>query len=201
MTRYQIGEVIDAGMLHPSTAYALWRRTISERTLHYVSAVQGMTITVGTQVALQILWPTTQLHKGSDEVRDNSLVIRLVSPGMRMLLLGATAQSKYALTGLLATLPPNYLQASIVQVVGEVDKQFPVELTKVLQQAQPSLLVITPGALSAKLRKKGTTSVIALPSSFLANIGNTPHLQIMQTAQTGVLEVTDSSGSWSVNTT
>ncbi|GAC1389903.1 MAG: DNA internalization-related competence protein ComEC/Rec2 [Ktedonobacteraceae bacterium] len=198
VTRYQIGEVIDAGMLHPSTAYALWRKTIRDRSLHYAAVSQGTTITVGTQVGLQILWPTSHLHKGTDEIRDNGLVVRLIASGVRMLLLGATAQSKYALRGLLATLSPNYLQASIVQVIGEVDKQFPVELTEVLRQAQPSLLVITPGTLSAKLRKSGATSVIALPPS--SNMGDT-HLQVLQTAQAGTIEISSDNGGWGINTT
>ncbi|MBV9259332.1 MAG: ComEC/Rec2 family competence protein, partial [Ktedonobacteraceae bacterium] len=34
--RYEIGEIIDGGMLHPSTTYARWRRTISERNIRYL---------------------------------------------------------------------------------------------------------------------------------------------------------------------
>lgn len=201
VTRFQIGEIIDAGMLHPSTAYALWRKTISDRGFSSVSAIQGITIPVGAQVALQILWPTSHLHKGASEVRDNGLVIRLVTPTMRLLLLGGTAQSTYALAGLLATVPLNYMRASIVQVIGEVDKPFPSELMGVLQQARPSLLVITPSVLSAKLRKSGATSVIALPPSLSLDKGTVPHVQVIQTAQVGTLEIGDDAGSWSINTT
>ncbi len=201
VTRYQVGEIIDAGMLHPSTAYALWRRTISERNLHYVLAVQGTTITVGTQVALQIFWPTSQLHKGSDEVRDNSLIVRLIAPGVRMLLLGATAQSKYALAGLLATIPPNSMQATIVEVVGEVEKQFPNELTEVLQHAHPSFVVVTPSSLSAKLRKSKATSVLTLPTALSPGASDVSHWQVMQTAQTGTLEFHSGNGGLIVNMT
>ncbi len=201
VTRFQIAEVIDAGMLHPSTAYALWRRTISERGLHYVPVTQSTTITVGTQVALQILWPGLHLHKGASEIRDNGLVVRLVTAHMSMLLLGATAQSKYALAGLVATLPLNYLRASIVQVIGEVDKQFPAELTEVLRQAQPSLLVITPGVLSAKMRKSGATSIITLPPALLLNTGFVPHMQVIQTAQAGTTEISNTTSGWGIDTT
>ncbi|GAC1421985.1 MAG: hypothetical protein NVS4B1_03240 [Ktedonobacteraceae bacterium] len=201
VTRFQIGEILDAGMLHPSVTYALWRKTIHDRGLHYVPVAQGSTIMVGTQVMLQILWPTTTLHKGSNEIRDNSLIIHLVAPGVGMLILGATSQSKYALAGLLATLPFNYLHASIVQVIGEVDKQFPIELTEVLRQAQPSLLVITPGVLSAKLRKSNATSIIALPPVLASKTNIVPHLQVVQTAQAGTLNISSSAGGWSINTT
>ncbi len=201
VTRFQIGEVVDAGMLHPSVAYALWRKTIRDRGLHYIPVTQGTTLTIGTQVALQILWPTASLHKGTTEIRDNGLIVRLIAPDFSMLLLGSAAQSKYALAGLLATLPLNYIHASIVQVIGEVDKQFPVELTEVLQQAQPSLLVITPGVLSAKLRKSGTTSIMTLPPTLLSTTNDGPHLQVVQTAQVGTLEISGDAGSWSIDST
>ena len=201
VTRYQIGEIIDAGMLHPSTAYALWRRTISERTLDYIPVTQGTVIRVGTQVALQILWPSTHLHKGIDEVRDNSLVLRLVTTGGNVLLLGAATQSKYALAGLLASLPLNYIQASLVQIIGEVDKPFPTELTEVLRQTQLSTLIVTPGLLSAKLRKSGKSSLITLPSSLLPATESRASVRTIQTAQTGTIALVGSNGSWNIDST
>src|SRR5260370_39515612 len=77
VSRYQVGEVLDAGMLHPSSGYALWRRTIAEPGLHYVQVRQGTTVAVGSQVILQVLSPPSPLHQGSNEVYDNSLVVRL----------------------------------------------------------------------------------------------------------------------------
>ena len=47
VTRYSIGQVLDAGMLHPSTTYARWRRTISERNIPYRSVAQGTAISLG----------------------------------------------------------------------------------------------------------------------------------------------------------
>ncbi len=201
VTRYQIGEVIDAGMLHPSTAYALWRRTISERGLDYIPVTQGTVIRVGTQVTLQILWPSAHLHKGTDEIRDNSLVLRLVTPDGNVLLLSAATQSKYALAGLLASLPLNYLQASLVQIVGEVNKPFPTELTEVLQQTQLSTLVVTPGLLSAKLRKSGESSLITLPSSLLPTTGSRASVRTIQTAQMGTVTLVGNNGSWNIDST
>ncbi len=73
------------------------------------------------------------------------------------------AESKFALNGLLAGIDQSYLQGNIVQITGEVGKDFPAELSAVLQAAHPSQLVITPGALSAKQRKAGVTTSIVLP--------------------------------------
>jgi competence protein ComEC len=125
VTRYAIGEVIDAGMLHPNTTYTRWRRTISERNLHYNQVAQGDTISLGATTKLQVLWPASSLHSGSNEVRDNGLIIQLIAPGLHMLLLGASAQSNYALAGLADSVDANALQSDIVQIVGEADKPVP----------------------------------------------------------------------------
>ncbi len=185
VSRYQVGEVLDAGMLHPSTGYGLWRRTISERNLHYVQVRQGTTLFLGRQVELQVFWPPSPLHKGSNEELDNGLVVRLMVPGLRMLLLGSTALSKHALTGLLADIDSSYLKADIVQVVAEVGKAFPAELSTILQVAKPSLVVITPAALSAKQRKAGRTSLITSLSQLFPGAA----YQIVQTGQVGTLKI------------
>lgn len=196
ITRFQVGEVVDAGMLHPSVGYALWRRTILERNLRYIQVRQSAMIAVGGQVALQVFWPRSSLHKGGNEEIDNGLVVRLITPGLRLLFLGATAMSKYALNGLLADITPEYLQAEVVQIVADVGKALPTELSTVLQTVKPSLIIITPAALSAKLRKNGTASVITSLSTPLTN-GST--WQIQQTAQVGTIELNCSNQQWGMN--
>jgi len=191
ITRYQVGEVLDAGMVHPNAGYALWRRTISDRNLQYVRVRQGTTIAEGTQVMLQVFWPTSPLHTGSNEELDNTLIVRLVSPGLRVLLVGTAALSKYALTGLM-NIDPGYLQADVVQIVGEAGKAFPSELSAVLQAAQPSLLVITPSALTPKQRASGGEPGITPPL--------VPVLQVVQTVQAGTTEISSSESGWSINT-
>jgi competence protein ComEC len=190
VTRYQVSEVIDAGMLHPNAGYALWRRTISDRSLTYVQVRQRAAISLGSQVLLQVLWPPSPLHKSSAEELDNALVMRLVAPGFRMLLLGAAALSKYALNELLSTLDPSFLQANVVQVVGEVGKTFPGPLSSVLQLARPTALIITPSELNAKQRKAGQTSIIA-PAPFVG-----ASWQVIQTAQVGTIEISSSDSGW-----
>ena len=192
ITRYQVGEVIDAGMLHPNTSYAVWRRTISERGFTYVQARQHTAISLGTQVMLQVLWPPSPLHKSSNEELDNALILRLVAPGFSMLLLGAAALSKYALNDLLFTPDPGFLQANVVQIVGEVGKAFPGALSSVLQLAHPSLVVISPAALSAKLRKAGRTST-TIPTPFAG-----ASWQVIQTAQADTIEISSSGSGWNL---
>jgi ComEC/Rec2-related protein len=194
VSRYQVGEVVDAGMLHPNTAYALWRRTIEQRGLRYMQVRQGAALMVGRQFMLQALWPLSPLHKGSNEERDNALALRLVAPGVRMLLLGDTAESKFALAGLVAGIDQRYLQGDIVQITGEVGKDFPTELGSVLQAAHPSQLVITPGELTTKQRKAGVTPIV--PPSALVFGGSS--MQVIQTAQVGAIEVDASDTGWNI---
>jgi beta-lactamase superfamily II metal-dependent hydrolase len=192
ISRFQVGEVIDAGMLHPSAGYALWRRTISDRNLPYTQVRQGSSIPLGTQVLLQVLWPPSPLHKGTDEELNNALVIRLVAPHFNMLFLGAAALSKYALNGLLTTIDHSFFQADVVQVVGEVGKAFSEELTTLLQLAHPSSIMITPAELSSKLRKASTTSTALLPQ-FVEG-----PWQVIQTAQAGTMEISSSMSGWNI---
>ena len=192
VTRFQIGEALDAGMLHPDSGYALWRRTISERNLRYVQVRQGMIVPVGTQVALQIFWPSS-LHKSSSEELDNGLVIRLVAQGRSILFLGAAAMSKFALSGLLATINASYLQADIVQVMGESGKAFPTQLATLWQESHATRLIITPAALTPKQRKTGMTPLItSLPAWVTAD-------EVTQTTQVRTLTISDENNGWSVN--
>ena len=194
VSRFQVGEAIDAGMLHPNAAYALYRRTISERNIPYIQLRQGATITLGTQLAMQVFWPQSPLHIGSEENQDNGLIVRLLAPGLRMLLLGATALSKYALAGLLATIDPGHLAADIVQFIGDAGKAFPAGLPAVLQAIHPSLVIISPAALSAKRRKAGATTVLASLQSISGA------WQIVQTAQTGAIEINSNERRWTMRT-
>ena len=194
ISRFQVGQVLDAGMLHPSAGYALWRRTIHDRNIPYSQVREGSFIQLGTQASIQVLWPTIALHKGTNEELDNSLIMRLVAPHFSMLLLGSAACSSYALSGLLTTIDPGYLQANIVQVVGEVGKAFPAELTHILQLASPALLLITPASISSKRSKSGTKSTI-LPSQYVAG-----SWQVIQTAQAGNITISNSTSGWNVNT-
>jgi ComEC/Rec2-related protein len=191
--RYQVGEVIDAGMQHPDTTYALWRRNINERKLKYLQVAQGKTIPI-SNISLQILWPLSQLHKGSSEVFDNSMVIRLVLPGLHILLLGAAAQSSYALLGLITELDADYLRAEVVQIAGETSKAVPAELGTVLQQAHARYLIVTPAALSSRQRKSGQPSSPALPALVAGGTWRT-----IATARVGTVEIVCNQHSWTFN--
>src|SRR5579884_3740330 len=194
LTRYQVGEVADAGMLHPSTGYALFRRTINEHGITYLQVRQGAVITLGSQLAFQVFWPSSPLHKGSAEELDNGLIVRLLAPGIRILLVGAAALSKHALEGLETTLDHHYLQANVVQIMGEVNKAFPAVLSDVLRLAHPTLLVITPAAITGKLHKTVHSTLVQAPQVPGAS------WQVLQTAQTGSFDIISRDNNWNIAT-
>jgi ComEC/Rec2-related protein len=144
LNRYQLGRVVDGGMLHPSTAYALWRKTLAARDLPYTQMRQGATLRLDKQISLQVLWPPAQLHKSSDEEQDNALVLRLRSPGLNMLFLDVASLSSYALHTLSQSISPSDLQANVVQISETAGKRFPAALATLLSLAHPTLLLIMP---------------------------------------------------------
>jgi hypothetical protein len=163
--RYQVGLVVDAGMLHPNLAYARWRSTLAQRGTHYTFVRQGAMIAFGLQISLQVLWPVAQLHKSSSETNDNALVLRLLTPGLRLLLLNTSALSSYALRALLNNLPPTSLQADIVQINQETTKAYPAELATLLHLIHPSLLLVnTTLGKSVKLQLPEKTMVTTIPT-------------------------------------
>jgi competence protein ComEC len=192
VTRYAVGEVVDAGMLHPNASYARFINLVNQRGLSYYRLRQGAVFSLGAYVTFQVFWPASPLHKSSQEDEDNGMVVRILAPGLRLLLLGDAALSKYALQdGLLSTINPSYLAADVVQMVGDASKAPPAALGTLLAAVHPSLIVVTPGLLSAKLRKAGSKNVLAsLPFASSA-------WQIVQTAQAGTFELSTGENGWS----
>ncbi|GCE03849.1 ComEC/Rec2 family competence protein [Dictyobacter aurantiacus] len=189
VTRYRVGAVVDGGMLHPSATYARWRQTIQEQRLPYQSLARGNVLTIGEYTSLQIMWPGAQLHP-SKSIQDNTLVIRLVAPGIQLLLLGTAAQSQYALSQLSNQTTSGALGADIVQIVGDGQQPVRKELGPLIQQAHPSLLIETPPATQKKGHATGVTA-IKLPETL-------SHMHTVNVGTAGTIEVTGDAQGWKV---
>ncbi|GCE17588.1 hypothetical protein KDK_13880 [Dictyobacter kobayashii] len=189
VTRYQVGTVIDGGMLHPSAMYAHWRQTIQEQHFSYQPVARGQTLSVGKDTLLQIIWPEAQLHV-SNNVQDNTLIIRLIAPGIRLLLLGTAAQSQYTLSQLTSQSTDSSWQADIVQIVADGNQPILKELVPLVQRANPSLLIVTPPSIRLKKQTSSSTQ-IKLPDAL-------SHIPSLSTIKAGAIEITGNIQGWKV---
>lgn len=141
---YHILQEVDAGMLHPSRAYAAWHATLEQQGIPFTRVRRGASIQLEPGTSLQVLAPGPVLDEGTDNVNANALVLRLVGPGMRALLLGETTET--TLGNLL--LERASLQANLVQVAlpAGVSPVATLAMQALLQASQPSLVVVTPAA-------------------------------------------------------
>lgn len=187
ISRYSVAQVVDAGMLHPSVAYGRWRSTLNARHIAYTQVRQGANIMLNNQVTLQVLWPPAQLHKSSDETRDNALIVRLLAPGHSLLSLNSTSLSTYALSMLLESIAPTYLQAQVVQLSGTAGKTFSSALTTVLTLAHPTRLVLT---TIPATKSKQTAPAPALPSG---------PWQAFDVGKSGPLEMSADEQGWNID--
>lgn len=196
VSRYQVGTILDAGMLYPSAAYASWQHTIREKNIHYHLAIQGQTLSLGKETQIQILWPPSVLHAGSNNIRDNSLIFRLITPGLRFLFLGATAQSDYALSGLQTQVMESAQQAEIVQIVYGAGQPVTNNLKASIKEAHSSLLVVTPPST------RSTKTSIAIPPNAIQTTFSSilPNMRIMSTVQMGDVDIVSDGHVWKVNT-
>ncbi len=155
ISRFQVGDVLDAGMLHPGAGYALWKHTIIDRNLPYSQVREGSSIQMGTQASIQVLWPPKALHKGTNEELDNALIMRLVAPHFSMLLLGSAALSKYALSELLLLITPAALSSKLSKA-GITSTVLPPQFVngpwQVIQTAQVGTTAISSRASGWNLR-------------------------------------------------
>jgi competence protein ComEC len=72
---FPVGQVLDAGLPHPSPGYEHFLETIDRKNIPYRVAEQGQTIDVDPALRVFVLSPPA--HRTSDDLNTNSLVIRI----------------------------------------------------------------------------------------------------------------------------
>ncbi len=141
---YRILQEVDAGMLHPSSAYAAWHATLEQQGIPFTRVRRGASIQLEPGIRLQVLSPGPVLGEGPNNVNANALVLRLDSPGLSALLLGETTET--TLGQLL--LEAGNLQANLVQMAlpSGVAPEEMLVMQALLHASQPNLVVVTPAA-------------------------------------------------------
>ncbi len=181
LSHYQINQAADAGMLHPTTTYASWHAALEQRGIPYARVRQGATIQIEPGVALQVLSPGPVLSKDAQNEDTNALILRLVSPRLRVLFLGETTETT------LAQLPESGadLRADIVQIALRSD-QTPagvLALAPLLAAAQPALMIVTPASATPR---NPSPAVPAPPET----------IRTLTIATTGALALSADSAHW-----
>ncbi len=180
-SHYHIRQAADAGTLHPSAIYTTWRATLEQRQIPYARIRQGVTIQLEPGILLQVLSPGPTLSQDPHHEDTNALILRLVTPTLRVLLLGET--DELALSNLAAR--GSDLHADIVQIALRPDQSpeaWPT-LAALLPVIQPALIVVTP----ASAITRAPTSAPPPPSETL---------HTLSVATTGTLTLTAQGGHW-----
>ena len=75
LAAFPVGQVLDAGLPHPSPGYEHFLETIDRKNIPYRVAIQGQTIEVDPALRVFVLSPPA--HRTSDDLNTNSLVLRI----------------------------------------------------------------------------------------------------------------------------
>ena len=154
-THFAISHIADAGMSHPSTDYIAWLDAARNAGAERTQIREGDVVTLAADTRLEVLAPPLDLYPPGegDTTASDDLILRLVTPGLRLLYLGSA--DAYALDALAGAGEP--LDADVVEVAlvpGQaLDLSSP--LGQVLRMAHPRLVVIasapvTPGSKTAQ---------------------------------------------------
>jgi competence protein ComEC len=141
---YHILQAVDAGMLHPSSAYVTWHAALEQQGIRFTRVRRGASIQLEPGVSLEVLSPRPVLEEGTNNVSANALVLRLVSPGLSALLLGETTEATLSQLAREA----GGLQARLVQVAlpPGISPEAASGVKEVVRALRPNLIVVTPAA-------------------------------------------------------
>jgi ComEC/Rec2-related protein len=159
--RFSVAQAADAGVLHPTVEYVAWLDALKRHDAARVQIRQGDALWLDRQSRLSVLAPPQELYSDSSDTTTatNDVILRLESPGLRALLLGAADDlAPDALAG-----SGQSLAADVVAVAlppgTPVDLQGP--LGTVLTMAHPRLIVVTnaPGGTVAQTALRNASSL------------------------------------------
>lgn len=148
-TRYAIGQAVDGGMAHPSADYLAWLHALSGAGAPHALVRAGDTLTLDATTTLTVLSPPTRLYPpgGGSTTASNNLIVRLETPGLRVLFLGSA--DAYALDALAGS--GQDVSADVVEVAIAPGAGLPLAgpLADVLRAARPGVIVLADAPISA----------------------------------------------------
>jgi competence protein ComEC len=150
--RFRVAQAADTGMLHPTSEYIAWLDALKGHGTKRTQIRQGDALWLDQRSRLSVLAPPQELYPDSSDTTTatNDVILRLETPGLRALLLGAA--DDLALDAVAGS--GQSLTADVVAVAmppgTPIDPQSP--LGTVLAMAHPRLIVVTnaPGGTGAQ---------------------------------------------------
>lgn len=196
-THFTITRAVDAGAAHPTREYLAWRDAMTHAGAAYTQVRQGDALHLDESTTLTVLAPPQSLYPSQQGVTtaSNDLILRLDTPGLRALLLGAA--DSYALDALSGS--GQSLSADVVElalVPGEaLDLSGP--LGDVLFRAHPRLVVICdapidPDSVTARQRTHGENWTSD------ADAATALGALIYRTSESGVISLSGDANGWSL---
>ena len=195
--RFTLGAGIDAGMAHPTAEYLAWLDALTRSGARHAVTRQDETLTLAPGATLRILSPPQSLFPAGEgtSAASDDLILRLQTPGMRLLLLGGA--DPYALDALAYSGEP--LDADVVEVAlpANVPLSLDGSLGDVLRQAHPKLIVIssTPEAPTSPAARNAITED---PWASDTDAAQTLGATILRTTTAGSITLSGDVNDWSV---
>lgn len=190
ITAYQVGQVIDPGVLHPSKNDIAWYVNLQAAHIPLAHVTRASRIILDPAAWLEVLNPPHPLLTTTDQVDANALIVRLVTPGLRILFAGDANELALAA---ISSQPD--LRSDVVQFC-----QLPNEALLVgsgqadlLRLATPKLVLVAASARPPP--KPGTLAAASSPDDPAA----LPGMVAARTSATGTLRLTSDGQSWAVS--
>ncbi len=191
---FTIAHALDAGMRHPTPDYLAYLDAMRHAGAARQQFRAGDILRLGDATTLTALAPPTTLYPPNqgDTAASDDLILRLDTPGLRVLLLGAA--DDYALDALSGSDAP--LDADVVEVA--VPRGAPLDLSgslgDVLRMAHPRVVIVCDAPVATPPRKTVTLSANMWASD--ADVANAIHAQVYRLSATGALSFSGDANGW-----
>ena len=196
-THFTVTRAVDAGSAHPTREYLAWRDAMTRAGATYTQIRQGDQLRLDATTTLTVLAPPQSLYPDQQgaTTASNDLILRLDTPGLRALFLGAV--DTYALDALAGSGQP--LDADVVELALVPGEALDVSgaLGDVLRLAHPRLVVICDAPIapdSATARKRTHGVEWASDSDAATTLG----ALIYRTSAAGAVSLSGDGNGWNL---
>lgn len=195
-THLTITHALDAGVRHPTPEYVAYLDAIRRGGATRQQFRAGDVLWLDNATTLTALAPPTTLYPPNegDTVASDDLILRLDTPGLRLLLLGAA--DSYALDALSGSGEP--LEADVVEIA--VPRGTPIDLSgplgDVLRLAHPHIIIVCDAPTPTKPHTGVTLSASMWASD--ADVTTATDAQVYRLSATGALSLSGDVNGWTL---